>query len=352
MVSKGMEGVLAGISLLCILGLAGYSEEVRRTLTITDRQIIEHLQSTAGFAITQPIKCSPDGAAMFVRFIRHSPARSITAITVGGKNTSEFAVSSATDVPGASMIDFAPYGNGAVLLLARQEKKGSPVETYLAIFDKDGQYKSSLKLNFEGMEYPRARQIAPFQTGDFLVTGFDRQDLAPFSALFDSRGRFLKRVKLEGDVRFVADAHRCEKALYEASQEFSGTLETAQLQAGDDGNVYLLWCSPAGPLYVIDPSGKARKVLLRAPEHGSLITAKVSHGTIAVEYGLKVGSPSAPRTTVFVVSDTSTGERISEYAKGKDRLGIGFACYEPTHVTFLGLSTDSRLEVEEAVPER
>ncbi|MBZ5566816.1 MAG: hypothetical protein LAN64_03080 [Acidobacteriia bacterium] len=320
MVSKATKAVFSGMLLLGILGLGIDGVDTRQSLTITDRRVIEKLQSSSGFAIAQPIKCSPDGTTMFVRFIRRSPARSVTAIGVSGRNTSEFVVSSATDVPGASMVDFAPYGSGAALLLERQEKKTSPVETYVAIFDKDGQYKSAWKLTFEGLENARARQIAAFHTGDVLISGFDRQDLVPFAAVFDSRGRFLKRVALEGDTRFLANQHLADKKLYEAARGFLGALATAQLQSGDDGNVYLLRHSPTGLLYVIDPSGNARRVLLRAPEHGNLISAKVSHGTIAVEYGLNMDSASSSTTTVFVINDTLTGEKIAEYGRGKERL--------------------------------
>ncbi len=111
----------------------------------------------------------------------------IQKITPDGERSRNFKVSDAG--PGIDAMDFYVTGTGKVYEEAWDRLGRIHVLEYLA----DGTLQSNVILDTEPPVFPY--QIAVFESGEWLVSGLHGRDLfTPFTAVFDSEGKLIKKI--------------------------------------------------------------------------------------------------------------------------------------------------------------
>jgi hypothetical protein len=316
-----------------------------------------------------PAQCDTRGN-VYVQAYTSATARPLPILKISpeGKVLAILSPPSLQDMPEAGFDPFAVTAHGRVYWVA-----STPKETRLVELDEEGHFVSSVRV--EKLVAPR--QLAVFASGEFLVSGYRRAELAdvdePLTALFDRTGRFIKEVELPDDIRLEPDESsnareqspapdgsgsdsQAYNALQQASpdqprpdnpaedepvslqlkpKEFSRAIDLSTAVSADDGNIYLMRPTSPPIIYVIAPSGSLlRRLVITAPGPGFLPSEmKVAAGRVLVSFG----APNPTRRGKqfkFVMGNAGTGETIAHYVTGPKTAGP-LACYTAEGVTFV-----------------
>jgi hypothetical protein len=231
-------------------------------------------------------RCDADGNFYIQNdFTFQSP---IHKFSLKGEKVADFLASSSSDLPNlppqlAHSGQFSVAENGELYL----EIMASMTEHDLLVFGKDGTYKSKVVIDIGAMWH--IKKFAVFSSGDFLIAGEKwqkaEQNYAPFTAIFSSRGTFLKELSLEDDAKiykYTVDGDSAfvphpgnNRAVYQ------GAIATAA-----DGNIYLMrWLSPA-VIYAISPGGEVlRRMTVDPGDSGAMPQSmRIAGESIAIEF--------------------------------------------------------------------
>lgn len=159
-------------------------------------------------AIALPFQCTADGT-MFVRFVSAAPPGvtppplptfQLVSISTSGVAHS-FPLDQVPDLHVLSEVDHYAYDSGVVFLIrgtrdnpGHDSSKDTPAEraaarhTYIVGFDRDGRYQKTVEVD----DRLRIQHLAVFDSGIFLVFGYDPKDHAPQLALLKEDGTYLK----------------------------------------------------------------------------------------------------------------------------------------------------------------
>jgi len=202
-----------------------------------------------------PLRCDNDGNL----YMKTEPfgVSGIRKLNPKGEPVALFQPSSVTDLQVAIAYYFDRDSNGEVYQLA--DTKEPP--TYVIIFKGDGSYKGKIKLDTDFLWHPAALAVFA-SSGNLLLTGqeYDQDRTAakwPFTGVFSSSGVLLKEITLEDGVAIHEMGVKGDRHVTEARAPSNNhAVGFSQMQAADDGNVYLMrWLSPA-IFYAISPSGE------------------------------------------------------------------------------------------------
>jgi len=152
-------------------------------------------------------------------------------------------------------------------------------------FSSNASLTSDVTLDVDPPVFPY--QIAVFRSGEMLLSGLHGRHLyTPFTAVFDSRGKLIKKIyepededsrnRIEsGDNTLITDAGTGNNFVYEGD-----------VALGSDGNVYLLRSISPALIYVISPTGEVtRKLRIDSPAPG-LVAQRVraAPGRLAISF--------------------------------------------------------------------
>jgi len=318
---------------------------IARHLTVVQTTKTPETAST----ITVPVRCDDHGN-LYAR-TEPSGVASIRKLTPKGELAALFQPSSVTDLKVNLSLQFDLDGSGGEYQLALGEKPPLRVIT----FKSDGSYENSIKLD-TGLLFPAA--LAVFRPSNtFLITGqkYDQSRIAvkvPFTGIFSSSGVLLKEISLEDDkaIHDMAGAGD-PRAINPEAPTDNQIVSLSQMQAADDGNIYLMrWLSPA-ILYAVSPGGEVvRRFEVKLSDNNYRPdTMHISGNRLAVLFV----HPQTQRQIMKVVD--LEGHEVESYEighAGNADLGGGFACYtsNPEQFTFLAAGDNDQLEIKIAEP--
>lgn len=301
-------------------------------------------------SISIPIHCDDQGNL----YTSTDPfgVKSIRKLNAKGESAALFQPSSVTDLKLNIAFHFDVDGSGKVYQLAEEQKP--PV--HLIMYKSDGSYQGNVKLD-PGFLW-HASTLAVFRpSGALLVAGqrYDWNRIAvklPFTGVFSDSGSLLREVKLEDDDAIHEMAASGDpRVVSPESPTDNLAFALSQMQAADDGNVYLMrWLSPA-IVYAISPGGEVvRRFEVKAGDDNyKPDTMHISGNRMAVLFL----QPQTHQQLIKVVD--LEGKELATYepsATGASALGGGFACYStnPERFTFLESGDNNQLEIKLAEP--
>jgi hypothetical protein len=220
------------------------------------------------------------------------------------------------------------------------------------LYNKDGSYKSKVKLDVGGVWSPSLFVVFP--SGNFLATGrkWDRtaREYFPFTGIFSSNGILLKELQLE-------DEENIHKLEVSADSRFSPgptsgginyAISHGKMEVGADGNVYLLrWLNPA-VVYVISPGGEVVRRFTVDPGNQDLMVERMAivGNRIAVVFR-KTSSEHRALQQLIEIIDLE-GNKVATYDQpvvdGHVAFGASLVCYglNPEKFTFMEWTRDDK----------
>ena len=332
-------------SLLLLLTLQGFAQHTRQLLVVDTVRLPE--QQEGGLAIMEPMKCSPEGD-LYVRFARGTPELGVTVVSEDNQHIYRLDTTNLPELNGSYLLDFAPGSNHTVFFLVgrRTEPKAS-VEHDIVTLRDDG---TKTITRIDSPPGASLRQIAVLGSDSFAIAGYVQatgRGEKPFLGIFDDRGQFQREVTLKGDLQ-PKDVVR-SKLMSNRGQPvdaFVGWLEVSSLQTAGDGRAYLMRRSPEGPVFLISPGAAVKKVKLKPPEKGAVLSSvKIGTGVIAAEYYMSDSSSHTPRMHYLTLTDLVHGrlQQVIRYQGGQS-VGVGMVCYGEKGFEFLSQDSDGYLE--------
>jgi hypothetical protein len=335
---RAFATALASVPLLAAFAAAQVSLELK----VKDRVAVPNGSAKSMVA---PFACDSDGNVLLRP--GKAPLNEVLKVSADGTKVTRFSVTSA---PGfehsahspAQAIAVSPDGDSYI---ATTMPPGDP---YLLRFDRNGQYRSSIRLESEGVSV--VMQLAVFSSRSFFVsgsrTGSKTDPVASFAGVFDDRGKMVATVKFpqpekRGPGGTSSDSAHVEKSWLEKLQSTLDTINLSLAESGGDGNVYFTRRGPGEPIYVVSPTGEVLKEIpLDAPKEAGfkLQAAKAAGGRLAIMYQ---GQPPAGGTSpvIIFVYDVHTGKKVATYFHRSLGVGNALACYSPDD-TFTFISSD------------
>jgi len=193
------------------------------------------------------------------------------------------------------------------------ETRGEP-RYYIAQFDSDGSYKGALKLDLPF----RPTRLSGFQSGSFLTTGFDENNIFRV-ALLDSGGQFLRYIE------FPKEKPEAAEKTVERSMGLTASAEVASMTLSGlasffpyQGNVLYVRGRSGAPIYEISPGGEAKTVKIKAPE-GYAVEYLLPSDRNWFVVSTERGTYTQAKSVVYEVNPSS-GEFLGRYfAEGSGR---------------------------------
>lgn len=353
------SSLIIGVLFSCLLGSAQKPKppssppvgEPARTLEISTRTVSPH--ASARNIVGLP-KCDSDGNI----YIASDPDANsgIGKFNSKAEQVALFRASAATDLKVDLAWSFSVSPEDLVYEIVYIQ---DAADRFVIVFDKDGTYKSKIKLD-PGFEF-LPTQVSVFPTGEMIVTGLrfdpDRHNKTkwPFTGIFSSTGALLKELSLADDRHLHDMAARDDPHVVATpGANTNSAVERGALEIGSDGNAYLMRRLSPAIFYVISPGGSvARRFTVSAgdgKESFMPISMHVSRQRIAILF-----HDSQTKDQIIKVVDLE-GREMATYrddAGGSlPKLGVSFACFSdaPERYVFLGQSDDNRLEFRLADP--
>jgi hypothetical protein len=216
------------------------------------------------------------------------------------------------------------------------------LKRYIVVFDKEGNYKSTIKLD---TRYSfMVSQLAVFQSGELLVSGLQSDSSSPvgvpLTAIYSSTGALLREVKLGGDAKLHDLAAKGDGRVVAAEHPSNNSaIELGTAEPAPDGNIYLMRRFSPALVYAISAGGAVVHDFQVDP--GDLrylpIHMHVSGNTIAILF-----RNDLTKQGLMKLVDLE-GHEIATYAISDDKtdrpLGPAFACYMPRPDRFTFLTT-------------
>lgn len=315
-----------------------------RPLVIKMARTISVPSEMAG-ALIGPVLCDADGN-VFLRKHGEDPLQSpILKFDTHGVRKAQYSLTDAT--PKFYGGDFFVSSDGEVYQSAWQ--KGGK-EMFVFKYGKDGQIQTKIKLDSLFDPYG----IAAFPSGDMLMTGVqadlkadDDKGGRPFTALFDSSGKLIRKLSLEDDAKLEQAA---EQALRtgEVLVPNNTAITLGAVVAGSDGNIYVMRRAEDAIIYAIAPDGHVVSRWIISSDGNGLPphTLASAKGRLAVMFKAR----RAMSPALVKVLDLATGSILETYDVDP-ALGFGLACYTPPEFTFVTTTRDKQLALYQAEPQ-
>ena len=229
---------------------------------------------------------------------------------------------------------------------------------YVALFDKDGKYKSSVRLD-AGFEITPS-YVAAFPSGTMIVAGSrpQEQNRAPFTGLFSASGVLLKEIALADDKELRQMGENNDPRVIEAGRSRGSNLAISLGDFGvaGDGNAYLMRRTSPAIFYAISPGGEViRRFTVSAGKNKASFMPLAMH--VADRKLAVLFHDSQTKDQVIKVVDLE-GHQLGSYederVDGKLSLGLSFACFSDNpkdRFVFLGQTSDKKREFRVAEPE-
>ena len=228
------------------------------------------------------------------------------------------------------------------------------------LYNKDGSYKSKVKLDVGGVWSPSL--FVAFPSGNFLATGqkWDRasKEYVPFTGIFSSDGTLLKELQLEDDenIRQLGAARDSRFVPVPVSGSINFAISRGKIELGADGNVYLLRRLNPAVVYAISPGGEILRRFTVDPGDLELNVAGMAIAGSRIAVVFRRGSEGNGVAQQFIEVVDLEGNKVASYEQpsvdGHAAFGITLACYthNPEQLTFLGWANDERLVLNIAEP--
>jgi hypothetical protein len=357
-VRKGLVAVVfcLGLTTVCFSQSKAETSETKGKAKEPTRPHLVPVQNTvvrSEIATTfgDPLQCDSDG-----NLYLNTDSSAVSAVRKISPKGERLAVYEAETSPDFRQIDVARYfafrpGDDELYQLIFPHESA---DRYVFVYKSNGSFKSAIKLQPGFVWMPSS--FAVFQSGDLLVTGlkYDRDPnnpMWPFTGIFSSDGSLLKELKLEDDQKLrdmaVAGDKRVSSPMNPSANH---AIEFGEMEAGSDGNVYLMrWTSPA-IFYAISAGGEVVRRFTVDPGDSKYqpVGMHVAGNRIATLFFER-----ETKETILRIVDLE-GRRIATYEQprvdGKEKygtIGIAFACYSqnPERFTFLMSDDDNHLQV-------
>jgi hypothetical protein len=232
---------------------------------------VESNSTMAVSPVTSLPQCDTEGY-LFLDMLDPKDLKKHTLVSFRGKESHTYLPSAISDLRDVTVFGFFPSTSEVGFLV--RGTKGSPgspgpgkspagidwssYHSYIAKFDRDGNYKGSI-------EIPASYQLtrfAIFPSGDFLVAGFDQLNTAVRLLLVKSSGEISKTIDLPGArTSAAADAsyHSVEAA--RATTKLMGTIMFTPYKED-----ILVWrMNSTDPILDVNSGGGVREVPLQTP---------------------------------------------------------------------------------------
>lgn len=255
-------------------------------------------------------QCDADGNF----YIASVDGWSISKFNPKGELVATFKATSSPDIPQLDLAGkFTVSEDGDV----RQLVFPHSFDRDVFLYNKDGSFKSFVKLDADGIWNPSLFVALP--SGNFLGTGqkWDRlaREYFPFTAIFSSNGTLLKEVHLEdddyihkqatsGDLRFVPSG---------SAGGLNFAISRGSLKVASDGNMYLLRQLNPAVVYAVSPGGEVIRRFTVDPGDPSLTVAgmAITEGRAALVF--RKGGEGKHIERQFVQIVDLEGNKIATY---------------------------------------
>lgn len=304
-------------------------------------------------SIGAPLLCDPDGRIVFRLATPEAGIEDPVSVSKDGKTVVHFSKERVNDIPRPSLVSVFLLGSDVYVLtkgsapLGYETKwrtpsgevvnqKASKSGTYVAHFDRDGNYVGAVPL-----ELPfHPHRLGVFENGDFLIAGAAVSTGEPRLAIVGSNGQHRRIVELEGDVHAQDESSTSGKendptALRRFSPPGTPSLNQAVglTQIAKDGPNLLLFRPMNGPVFSISPSGEVKVHKLKVEGDYSLYTIKATRNSWILEFTRDVPHSPAVGLSTYAF-DPENGTPLREYVLPPD-LGWGLACANGDELTFV-----------------
>jgi len=277
-----------------------------------------HSEPTSMF--TDPMRCDGDGN-LYLRPFRAELglAAPVKKFDSNGKLVATFAVDSVPNLKVLAIPYFAVTASGEVYELIAADK--DPY-MHVAVFGKDGSYKSNIKLD----ALVHGSQLAVFPSGELLLSGIEQTESSPrppFVGIFKDDGTLTKRLSLEDDKRIQAAVERGDFSVSDPTRPGSNlAVSLGQAAAGEDGNIYVMRRTTPAVLYGISPAGAVvRRVEVGSPDPEMMpTTLHASANRLLVMF-----RNENTKEQLLKVIDMGSGDLTAQYRTNS--LGAALACY-------------------------
>jgi hypothetical protein len=344
--------------LLCFIGV-GQSQEVTRTqLRLAE---VAPVSGIAG-APTLPIRCDGSGN-IYVRSDYPSPFQApVYKVNGKGEKKATFSLEGVNGWEDSQFYDFAVGPGGEVYLLAARMAKGRKIENSVLSFSDDGNFRFATAIDIPSFSID---QIAVYSTGEFLVMGWKRSDVATKASSSDSSADAAKQDFVEPMILVLdrsghlvrevtlADAPALSKDKSVPPMQLARpAISLARTAAGDDGSIYILLRTEKATIFSVPPRANVvRRLEVQPPgeEYGALDIRYSSGMGLVILFARKVGTGRwDTANAVFSIVDPERGERLYDY-QSTPEVGGAFACY--AHGTFLFWNAkDGKPVIRQVVP--
>jgi hypothetical protein len=171
----------------------------------------------------------------------------------------------------------------------------------------------------------------------------------PFTGIFSTDGRLLKRLDLENDGQ-IKDAALASKAPPTAIPT-DHTVTWGHSVAANDGNIYVMrYLSPA-PIYAISPGGEVVRQFTVDPGSGGLIPQKMltSGNRIAIFFTDRSLHERIIKIVDLEGNDIATYDDQKVDGKSEPAPLIALACYTatPEHFTFVSYGENGKIHLQQ-----
>lgn len=341
MCGQTMQAVILAVA---VVGSVGPANGQMRRLNVSKTIPVPSMTASA---IATPVKCDSEGNIGFRAVQGSLEATPVTVVSPDGHKVVPFKIPTEGKFEDFRLVDFA-LSNGGLYLLAK-DTGGQP---WILRYDRDGQFKDAVEPDFP-ME---AMQIETIGSGDVLLVGTssskgNKNESERFMGVFSSNGHLLRRLTAQNDVSPPNDDSPTPSA---ARHDIDTALRASVLQAGPDGTVYLMRRTDTGPVFVISPAGRVRRIELTAPS-GTTNGGKlaIGPGQFAVEFLKYKGTAKSGEleSVVLEVFDSFTGQVVRTASHSDPNVGAALACYNGERFVFLNTDDSSQLELVQVIAE-
>lgn len=303
--------------------------------------VVSKSEMAEGFV--QPFQCDVSGNIYLMGGV--AATSGIRKVNLKGERVATFTASSASDLQVQLAAFFSVTPDGEVYQLAYLQR--SLVRVVL-VYDRDGTYKKHIKLR-TGFDWTPS-QVVAFASGDLLVAGLaDDPDphvrvKEPFTAILSADGSMVKQIALTDDkeihdMAVAGDSHVVPPDSPTTSMAVMG----GQMEAAEDGNVYLMRRLSPAIFYAISPGGEVvKRFTVDGPDTGfSPVGMHIAGRRIGVLFW-----DQQARQKLIKILDLD-GHLIATYddpvVNGREPLSPAFGCYMlDQHERFLFLHTGDK----------
>jgi hypothetical protein len=292
-----------------------------------------------------PFACDSSGSVFLRPYAGELLTAKLLKISADGKKTTDLNVNSVPGFEHSPISAFSISPEDDVYIATGKP----PNDIYLLRFDKDGQYRAAINLDFD---VPTAvTQLVALNSKSFFVGGTTiakQKNPTMFAGFFDDNGRMVAKIafpaarnprnKVTGE---SPQPTHTSKSRLEEIQAALDTIGLSLAESGGDGRVYFVRHAVAGPAYVVSADGEViKEIPLNTPKEPGfeLSGAKAAGGRLAVLYE---GHPPPGGTSpirIFVY-DVQSGKKVASYFHQDFEVGDALACYSNDD-TFTFISSD------------